>query len=324
MRVLSLVSNRYATFYDNQVKTLRKLGIEITNIFPRNQNPDIKKRINLKRTHIDYMIMYPKLLKESFNYYDLVHANCGVTAPFAMLQFRRPIVITFWGSDLNNLFNNNCRYTMLHYILDKEIFNEIIVMNKEMKNQLQQKFGLESHVIPHGVDLTKFKPIDQLKAKSQVGWDCRGKHILFPYSNRPIKNYSLAEEVVSKANEILDFDIKLKVLRGVPHNKVPLYMNAADLMLMTSKSEGSPNTVKEAMACNTPVVSTDVGDVRHLLEGVKKSKVCKNKDELIDGTIEVLKSGCLSDGRNRIKKLELDLEHMGKQISNVYKKALKE
>jgi glycosyltransferase involved in cell wall biosynthesis len=101
---------------------------------------------------------------------------------------------------------------------------------------------------------------------------------------------------------------------------MPSYLNAADALLLTSKREGSPNTVKEAMACNVPVVATDVGDVRQRLEGVTGSYVCQTDEELVEALACVLECEEESNGRDTIR--DLSVEGMGTEIKRIYETIL--
>jgi len=112
----------------------------------------------------------------------------------------------------------------------------------------------------------------------------------------------------------------LHAVTGVPHEEMPTHMNAADALLLTSKREGSPNSVKEAMACNLPVVATDVGDVADRLRDVTPSHVCRSDAELVDGLVDVLDRGVPSNGRAAIE--PLGLERMAARIRDVYENAL--
>ena len=101
---------------------------------------------------------------------------------------------------------------------------------------------------------------------------------------------------------------------------MPTLFNAADVLLLTSDREGSPNTVKEAMACNLPVVATDVGDVRSRLDGVANSHVAADDDRLADAVEAVLRRGQRSDGRDAIR--PLSTERMAERIHGVYAEVL--
>jgi glycosyltransferase involved in cell wall biosynthesis len=94
-------------------------------------------------------------------------------------------------------------------------------------------------------------------------------------------------------------------MSGVPHERVPWYMNAANAMLLTSTREGSPNTVKEALACNLPVVTTDVGDTAQRVEGVTHSTASNDDEVLVDALVAVLRSGERSNGREAVADLQL-------------------
>ena len=124
------------------------------------------------------------------------------------------------------------------------------------------------------------------------------------------------------ARERLDEPVELQFVSGVPHDRMPTYMNAADALLLTSDREGSPNSVKEAMACNLPVVSTDVGDVAQRLAGVCHSFVGRDETELVDFLVSVLDADVESNGREVIK--ELSIERMGEQLTAVYRNAIEE
>lgn len=265
----------------------------------------------MSRSITEYLKMYGEVLKESSCQYDLVHANNGLTAPSALLQPKRPIVVSFWGSDLMGRMgwmSKNCA----------RFYDERIVMSEEMASLLHG----ESHVIRHGIDLSQFQPIDQDYAQERVGWDPETAHVSFPYNpSRRVKNHPLAKRVVERVASTLSLPVDLKIVNKVPHEEIPYYMNAADVLLLTSRREGSPNAVKEAMACNLPVVATEVGDVNERLAGVRNSHVGRTESELVEYLITVLQDGCRSNGREHVQ--DLSLEHMGERILDVYEMAMK-
>lgn len=310
MRVLSIVSNRYATFYEKQTKVLEELGIHIDHVHPRKQSPIFEVRSQYSRSYLDYLTVVPRIWRKAFSKYDLVHANNSKTIPFAVCQPHRPIVLTLWGSDLMENYPHLSRWGARYS-------DEVIVMTQEMADILDR----ECHIIPHGVDLEQFEPMDQAIARDYLGWDGTKHHVLFPYdTSRTVKNYPLAERVVQRVDAQIDTPVTLQTVADADHEEMPLYMSAADALLLTSKREGSPNSVKEAMACNLPVVATDVGDVAERLSGVTHSYVCASEDELVERLIDVLEAGEGSDGRKHVK--ELSLERMGERIIEVYEQAL--
>lgn len=311
MRVLSLVTNEYAPFYRDQISALSRKGIQVTTLSPGQQSPDFATQSSIERSPIDYVSLYFDVLAHQFRSYDLVHANYGLTALFTLPQRHRPAVLTLWGSDLNGDLGR------LSATLAKR-FDEVIVMSEEMNARLDG----DATVIPHGVDFELFAPRPQADAQRHLGWDLDAKHVLFPYDPaRPVKNYPLAERVVSDVRRRLNRRVEFHSGPSVAHEMMPRYLNAADALLITSDHEGSPNTVKEALACNLPVVSTDVGDVRERLDGVEPSAVCSTETELIEALQGVLEQDRRSNGRERIRDLSLD--RMGDRIYDVYRRALK-
>ncbi|KPN29185.1 glycosyltransferase, family [Halolamina pelagica] len=154
-----------------------------------------------------------------------------------------------------------------------------------------------------------------------MGWDAESRHVLFPYPReREVKNYPRAERVVDAAREYLDTPVTLHSVTGVPHAEMPTYLNAADALLLTSNHEGSPNAVKEALACNLPVVATDVGDVRTRLDGLAQAHVGRSDAELVDGLVAVLRSDERPRGRERVR--EISRQHTGEQLLALYREVV--
>jgi glycosyltransferase involved in cell wall biosynthesis len=291
-------------FFDQQCRILVQKGVSIETL----EVPG-RSHTGESRTLLDYIRFYPSVLRASFEDYDIVHANYGLTGPLALAQPHRPVVLSLWGSDLMGDLGWVGRYSA-------RLSGEVIVMSEEMNAELNR----DAHVIEHGVDFERFRPMSQSDAQREVGWNPLEKHVLFPYRpSRSVKNYPLAERVVTQADAELSEPVSLHAVYDVPHEKMPVYMNAADALLLTSRREGSPNSVKEAMACNLPVIATDVGDARKRLTEVSPGGVADTESELVARLTETLSSGKRSDGREAISDLSLD--QMGERLLEVYKKA---
>lgn len=308
MRVLSLTSKKNAEFYTQQVAALRELGVEVTTVVvPGNRLASQANQGSRSARH--YLEFVPTVIYKSLDDFDVVHANYGLTAPAALVQLRLPVVLSLWGTDLMGPFGKMTRAAA-------RFCDEVVVMSERMATELSRP----CHVVPHGVDLDRFEPMQQRAARRQVGWDESGHVVFFPYpKTRDVKNYPLASRVVAAADDILEGDVRLESVSGVSHEEMPYYYNAADALLLTSKREGSPNSVKEAMACNCPVISTDVGDVSERLAGVQQSSVCHSESELVARLVSTLRRDRQSNGREQIR--DLSFERTGQRLKSIYELA---
>jgi teichuronic acid biosynthesis glycosyltransferase TuaC len=190
---------------------------------------------------------------------DIVHAHYLLSGMVAGFAGFRPLVVSLMGSDV---LGGRWQRLMSSF-LSGHVWDTCIVKTNEMKRVLRNG---RAQVIPNGVNMDHFAPEPVKKALKETGWDGSKINILFPSDpERPEKNYGLAEECVKLME---DDRACLHVLKDVPRDRVVHYLNAADIVLLTSRWEGSPNIIKEAMACNIPVVSTKVGDVEEIFNGI--------------------------------------------------------
>lgn len=249
-----------APFIVRQVRYLRRSGVEVE-VLPFRGAGKVRNYWRGRRQ--------VRALLESGRF-DLVHAQWGQSALLALPR-AVPLVVTFRGSDLEGLPDAAGRLTPGGRVLRgvsrfaARRADQVVVVSERLARHLPPR---RYHVIPSGIDLTLFKPSPQPQARARLELSQQGPLVLFAASpENAIKRYPLARAAV----DLLPADLgaELIVTEGVPHEHMPLYMSAADALLLTSFHEGSPNVVKEALACGLPVVSVDVGDVRQQVGGLE-------------------------------------------------------
>lgn len=305
MRVLQLYTST-RSFFEDQIRALESVGVECTALgVPGEFAPGSYRSVT------DYLRYVPQVLGHSLDGYDVVHANWGLLGPFALAQPTRPVVLTPWGSDVmsdRRWLTELSRFGARHA--------DVTVLPSEAMRPALGGDG-EQVLVPFGVDLDRFRPIDRETARERVGWTTDDPVVLFPYdSSRPEKGYERAERVVERA----DVDAELRTVTGVPHEEMPYYVNASDVLLVTSSRESGPMVIKEAAACNLPVVSTDVGFVRETLSDVSHSYVRADEPGLVEGLEAAIGGPRRSDARDRLD--GLGLETMGERLASVYERAL--
>ena len=305
LRALQLVTTA-RPFFAEQLRALSRNGVDSTTLPV--SGPSGSRSV----TH--FLRYYQKVLARTLRPgtagdWDVIHANFGLVAPHALAQPVRPVVLSLWGSDLMGKYGTVSRWCARRC-------DAVVVMSEEMADLVD----VECHVIPHGIDFERFAPRSRREARASLGWKSDSRHVLFPYApDREVKDYPRAERVVERAGDRSDAPnapIRLHAVHGISHEEVPTYMNAADAMLMTSRREGSPNAIKEALACNLPIVATDVGDVGERLDGVYPSYVCDTDEDLASALTTVFDIDARSNGRETVE--DASLERTGEQLRAVY------
>lgn len=261
--------------------------------------------------------------------YDVVHAHYGHSGVVARLQVRAPLVVTYWGSDLLAKATPAGGLTRKSRI-EAAVFRQLprvaaatITQSLQMQNRLPASVRARDTVLPAGIELERFRPVPQAEARRELGWPADERVVLFAGNPElAVKNYPLAEAAHARLPERFA-GTKLRVAWGNPPDMVPLFMNAADVLLLPSRSEGSPNVVKEAMAAELPVVATPVGDVRELLTGVAGCAVCEpDPDALARGLAAALDHGRSPEARSAVT--PLDIAAVARRTIEVYEAVLRE
>ena len=251
------------------------------------------------------------------NKVDVVHAHYSLSGFVAALSGAKYLVVSLMGSDVKQ----NWLWRIVIKFFISFFWDACIVKATDMQKSLKIK---NTSVIPNGVNMKLFLPLSKEEAQKQLGWNLNSNHILFAADpDRQEKNFILA----NKAFNLLPYkNTEIHFLKNVLKSEVHYFYSASDIILLTSLWEGSPNVIKEAMACNRPIVATNVGDIKRLfgdtdgcyLASFKAENV---KDKLIKA-MEFSKKEGNTLGRNRIIELGLDSETIANEIINVYKTVL--
>ncbi len=244
--------------------------------------------------------------------YRLVHSHAGETAPVARCFWSAPVLATYWGSDLLGVPEGSLR-TRLRFALRARLLRAHSLLmaatttkSAQMEDVLPARARARNWVIPDGVDRAKFVPRDRNDARQALGW--RTDEPIAISVGRPVelKRLWLAERAVDLAAAQVP-GLSWMAISDTPPEQMPDIYNAADVLVHTSVSEGSPNVVKEALACNLPVVATGAGDIPELLDDVGPSAVCEpDPGALAAAIVGCLRAGHRSNGRERTEHLSLE------------------
>ncbi len=219
-----------------------------------------------------YLSCFPRFIQQlKRGRYHLVHAHFVLSSLLANMQRRVPVITTFHGSDIND-----SRLRLLS-LLASVMSRKAIYVSQSLRDKALYAPPKTSVVIPCGVNLALFVPGCKSQSRQQLGLLPDKTYILFSsaFSN-PVKNYGLARQAVARLN---DPAIEVIELKNYTRHQVALLLTAVDLALITSFSEGSSQFLKEALACNCPVVSTDVGDARLVMQGIAGCSVTSHEPQ---------------------------------------------
>jgi glycosyltransferase involved in cell wall biosynthesis len=256
--------------------------------------------------------------------YDLVHAQFGQSALLPWPK-RLPLVVTFRGCELLGDKGPDGRTTWAGKLLQRLCqmaaahADAVITVSEHMVACLPS--SIRPHVIPSGLDFDILPCLPHEEARRLLQLPATDRLVLFvgnPEEAR--KRYELARRAVAILNETLP--AKLIVAWLTPHKNIPVFMSACDVLVFTSFQEGSPNVVKEALACNLPVVSVAVGDVPQRLRGISGCEVCgDDRPETIAAALEgVLRRGQRIRGREAVQ--DLDERLLTAKLIEIYRSVL--
>lgn len=259
----------------------------------------------------------------------LIHAQYGsvISLIAGCASGKIPYIISFCGSDLLGAYNVGVLWQIrdeasrIFGIISGLKASAIIVKSENLLRALPSWLRQKSIIIPNGVNTDRFKPLDRAECRRKLGWPVDAKIVVMNQSSRgsrAVKNLPLAKAAVGRASRTKS-GIVLQMIGSMPSDRMPLVLNAADCLLVTSLSEGSPNIVKEAMACNLPVVTVPCGDVAARLKNVGPGGLCAyDSNELAKTLKEVFDDGRRSNGREQLIMQGLDESNVTKRLISLY------
>ncbi len=314
MKVLHITPNYptkefpiFGIFVKEQVESLQKIGVDCDVLNCDGQNKGFKK----------YITYLPKIWwKSLFGGYDIIHCHHALSAVLLWMTgapLFKNVVLSYqndpsheWGDLMFKLFNLR--------------FKKFIIKNPSPY--------LENHkfvYLPNGCNQDFFHPMDMMACRDKLGWNKTKQYIIYMDSNKGVrtqKRKDRFDEVIALLNSKYGWNAEAVVMRNVDRPLVPLYLNAANLHMISSDFEGSPNSVKECMCCNTPVVSTPVGNVPEMIGDIEGAYVTKNFDaeELASCCDKVLRSEVSFVGREKFLAKGYGMATVAEKLKEIYSK----
>ena len=317
MKILIVASDKggcFVPFIEEQIVALQDIGVNVIRYGVKGKGiigylrelPGLRRCIHAERP-------------------DIVHAHYGLCGMLTNLQRITPVVTTYHGSDIN--LPSILRFSKIAMRLSA--WNIFVSKRNIAIAQPKDKYTL----LPCGVNI----PLQWSEMQSQrVGQQTLNqwvqekliadvKYVLFAGAfDHAVKDPDLAKAVIK---ELINEGVHAELieLKGYNRNQVNALMYNCNALLMTSKSEGSPQVVKEAMACGCPIVSVDVGDVAERIEGVKGGYVVptRNPIDIAHALHKAINFEGRTNGRERIIDMKLSNEQVAKRLLEIYNQVLK-
>lgn len=295
LRVLAVIPGDESTFdfARNQVACLSALGVEIRCVYLLSRTSPLGLIRSCREVRREIARFCPHI----------VHSHFGTVTSFvAAISSTTPVVISYKGSDLyvNPELNSvRARLAVLLSQISSLRAKRVICVSRRLRSRLWWRQN-RAVVVPDGINLNRFRPQPKEVARQILGWPRSERIVIFNGAKQPrLKGLRLVQRAIKVAEASMG-PIRL-ILLDVPSERMPTCLSAADCLAMASVYEGSPNVLKEALACNLPVVTTDVGDVVERLQNVHPSRVVpRNVHDFGEAIADVLREGRPSNGRDQV------------------------
>ncbi len=321
MKVLQVTSNYptekfpiFGIFMKEQADSVAKLGAENTLFYSNGkENGGMKQHVKSVFKMMGHLFR---------NRYDMVHCHHAVSGLIFLLSggalFNKCI--------LSYQNDPDREYGKWVFWLLYPFYNKITI-----KNNPSRYLQLSKCVyLPNGCNSEFFHPMDQAEARKALGWDQDKRYILYMDSNkgkRTQKRKDRYDQALALLRVKYGHDIVSIELSNTPREQIPTIMNAIDLHMISSDFEGSPNSVKECLCCNTPVVSTPVGNVGEMMGDIPGCYVTKGfaAEELAEAADKVLRSDRSQfRGREAFLKKGYGIDAVADKLYALYREVSKE
>lgn len=305
MKVLVVASHnsgRFVPFIVEQARALQFVGCEV-------------EFFGLKGKGVKgYLANLSALKKKIKEFYpDVIHAHYGLSGLFANLQRKVPVVTTYHGSDIND----SKVLPFSKWAVRLSAWNVFVSRKTMEKASPKQRYSL----VPCGIDFTDLQLTPKLEARKRMRLKENKRYVLFAGAfDNQVKNAALAKASVAGLGD----ETELVELKGYNRDEVTLLMCACDAFLLTSFSEGSPQVIKEAMACGCPIVSVDVGDVKERVGDVDGCYVASSFDakELTELLGKALAFEGRTSGRERLANDGFENLKVASELFKIYEKVV--
>lgn len=317
MKILCVTTNYptpeypiFGIFVKEQIESLRSQGVDCRVFYCDGKGRGFRQ----------YITYVPKLWWHLLTHrYDIIHCHHALSAIILMMTLwplTRKCVLSYQNDPTREWGDST--FKILYPIFNRFIF----------KNRSEYLRYTKCEYLPNGCNAELFRPLDRIKCCMQLGLDHDKQHILYMDSNKGVRTqkrkdrYDIALELLR--TKYGHTNINSIELRNTAREEIPLYINSCSLHLMSSDFEGSPNSVKECMCCNTPVVSTPVGNVTEMIGDIDGCFVTKSftAEELAEKADKVLRSEEPFNGREQFLSKGYSMEHVAKKLINIYNKII--
>jgi glycosyltransferase involved in cell wall biosynthesis len=309
----------YGSFVRDEVEALRRSGVDLDVYFVNGR----ANKLNYARMPFGF---FARLRRKRYDVVHVHHSFCGLVAT---RQHAVPVVWTFHEGEITGGTADALREQPIKHVAYSRRMKRYVASRVDalvvVADHLREPLGRpDALCLPAGIDLDLFAPMETAEAKRRLGLPDARRYVLFPaVPSRVEKRYGLAQRAVEVLRETWPDarDVDLIALDNVPHEQVPQYMNASELVLLTSAFEASPVVIREALACNVPVLSTDVGDASVMLEGIAGcAVVAADASRIAEALHTALGAPRRVDARERMRRYSL--EHTVQELVKLYRRAI--